>query len=528
MISRNEARYSGPRCTWGDIRRGRYAGFKAVREFKQYPLAIWLRRREMNEHQSEIERLPSVFVIGNFQHEGLSAKIESQGFRVVNRSLMSRESNWRKIIGLMREQGETLGVAAVFLYVPTTTLLQIARSEYDDVRPELLSALKDMRSIVFVHEDNLRGSVEPFPWQVRNEESELDDDVEVPWWTDEDREQFERYIRGASRLLTSEEWKQEHASDIERALAFLESLAGSGIEISPFRKRSDVTIRMFEVLEEAEAGIFLRLYVPHGRYQSEQFEDFLTLFSRYLRDVEKKEFSVDVSRTSRGTTYVFKGRGDAGSVEDLRSAIERFDKFLEISQIDPQSAVQAIEIAGASREMAAFVVEKYARSMRRLTLEMRHEYQRKKLLIEQALEADVLDADEAGGLALPATAHPSSLFSIVGNVAPVTINISAANVVNGSSSVVEGVVSGNVTYSSEDRQILLMLEGLSDRIEALKLRSELERLKDPATSQEQKRTSVQKLKAFLFQSGKYVAKKVDEVGTQLLVNYLEGLISGRP
>lgn len=482
----------------------------------------------MNEHQSDFERLPSVFVIGNFQHEGLSAKIESQGFRVINRSLLSRESNWRKIIGLMREQGDALGVAAVFLYVPTTTLLQIARTDYDDVRPELLSLLKEMRSVVFVHEDNLRGTVEPFPWQVRNEGGELDeDDAEVPWWTDEDKEQFERYRRGATRLLTAEEWKREHAPEIERALAFLESLAGAGIEVSPFRKRSDVTIRMFEVLEEAEAGIFLRLYVPHGRYQSEQFEDFLTLFSRYLRDVEKKEFSIDVSRTSRGTTYVFKGRGDASSVEDLRCAIERFDKFLEISQIDPQSAAQAIEIAGASRETAAFVVDKYARSMRRLTLEMRHEYQRKKLLIEQALEADVLDADEAGGLALPTMAHPSSLFSVVGNVAPVTINISAANVVTGSASVVEGVVSGNVTYSSEDRQILLMLEGLSDRIEALKLRSELERLKDPATSQEQKRTSVQKLKAFLFQSGKYVARKVDEVGTQLLVNYLESLISGR-
>lgn len=92
----------------------------------------------------------------------------------------------------------------------------------------------------------------------------------------------------------------------------LEQLAEQRIELAPFRKRSDVTLRMFEALEETQAGIFLRLYVPHGRYQSEQFEDFLTLFSRYLRDVEGKEFSVDVHRTARGTTYIFKGRGFDG------------------------------------------------------------------------------------------------------------------------------------------------------------------------------------------------------------------------
>ena len=57
----------------------------------------------------------------------------------------------------------------------------------------------------------------------------------------------------------------------------------------------------------------------------------------------------------------------------------------------------------------------------------------------------------------------------------------------------------------------------------LKLRSDLDRLKDPATAPSEKRTAMQRLKSFLYASGKYAAKKVDEVGTQLLVSYLERL-----
>jgi hypothetical protein len=94
--------------------------------------------------------------------------------------------------------------------------------------------------------------------------------------------------------------------------------------------------------------VFLRLYVPHGRYQSEQLEDFLTLFTRYLRDVEGKEFSIDVQRTGRGSTYVFRGRGEAGSMEELRDATRRFDNFLVLAETDGRAAEELIVQAGAA------------------------------------------------------------------------------------------------------------------------------------------------------------------------------------
>ena len=327
---------------------------------------------------------------------------------------------------------------------------------------------------------------------------------------------------------TREAWLEEHADNIERAKALLDNLTERGLEIAPFRKRSDVTLRMFEALEEAQAGIFLRLYVPHGRYQSEQFEDFLTLFSRYLREVEGKEFSVDVQRTARGTTYVFKGRGDASSVDDLRDATRRFDVFLALSQTDPVAAEQELVRAGAPIREAAFIVAKYARSLRRLNMEVRHEFERRRLILGQSLDAELLDAKDAVLLPVPAENQPSSLFAVIGNTAPVTINLPHAIVAHGGSVEVAQTVSGGVTYSAEDREMLGLIESLEDKVEALRLRSELDRLKDVATRPEERRTAVQKLKSFLYAGTKYVGRKVDDVGTKMLVAYLERLVSGSP
>lgn len=465
---------------------------------------------------------PVVVVIGNFSHEGLNAKIESLGFEVINRNLRSTPKNWVKITDLLSELSNQERLATVFLYMPTTTLLQVADPLYNEVRPPLLEVVANASGVVFVHEDNLQGSVEPFPWQVRDADGAFLDDMDSPWLTSEDEE-----LRGAiniNSLPSSEEWREEHAESIGRGLRFLEELTDLKIEVVPFRKRSDVTIRMFEILEEAQAGIFLRLYVPHGRYQSEQFEDFLTLFSRYLRDVEKREFSIDVQRTSRGTTYVFKGRGEVGDVNDLQLAVRRFEDFLSLAQFDSEVAVAALERAGISRAPAGSIVEKYARSMRRLNLEMRHEFERKKLILRQSFEADLLDEDEARLLPVPDSTQPSALFSVIGNTAPVTINI-AGHVADSVrvAQIIEGAV-----YSDEDRRLLELIEGLGDEIEALKLRSELDRLKDPATAPEQRRTAGQKLKSFLYKASKYVGKKIDEVGTKVLISYLDRLMTGGP
>jgi len=148
-------------------------------------------------------------------------------------------------------------------------------------------------------------------------------------------------------------------------------------------------------------------------------------------------------------------------------------------------------------------------------------------VLSQSLDAELLDAKDEVLLPVPAENQPSSLFAVIGNTAPVTISLPHSIVAQGSSVELANAISGGVAYRAEDREILGLIESLTDRVEALRLRSELDRLKDVATRPEERRTALQKLKSFLYSGAKYVGRKADDVGTKVLVAYLERLASGQ-
>lgn len=479
---------------------------------------------EPNAQPSSLKK--TAVVLGTFSHEGLDAKLRGLNMTLVRKGLRSSERNWLRIIEIVSELRECGQLAAVLVYAPTPTLLHIASSQYDNVRPHLLDELKRAGSHVFLHEDNFSSKIEPAPWDIADLSEEELIERDLPWSDaieiDSDTPQLllqsaqELQARRPPRLPTRDEWLAEHADEIRRAEACLAEMRTREIAMVPFRTRSDVTIRAFELLEDAEAGIFLRLYVPHGRYQSEQFEDFLTMFSRYLREVEALEFSVSSDRTLRGTNYVFKGRGEVTDFSGLNGAISRFDEFLSLANTNPKSAELALQSRGAGPQ-AAHIVAKYVRQNRRLAMEIRHEHDRKKLQLQQEMEAELLDEQDATLLPVPSSSAPSGILSVVGNLAPVTINVTGSVLGNS----VERTILGDVTYTPEDKALMSLMSSISDKMEVLRLQSDISRLKDRATSPEEKQTAVQRLKGFLYKLGKAAVEKSTDFGMDLLLKYLE-------
>ena len=55
-----------------------------------------------------------------------------------------------------------------------------------------------------------------------------------------------------------------NAEAIVRAEALLGDLAKRGIEVTPFRRRSDVTLRVFDLVDQIQSGECLKLYVRGG------------------------------------------------------------------------------------------------------------------------------------------------------------------------------------------------------------------------------------------------------------------------
>lgn len=193
---------------------------------------------------------------------------------------------------------------------------------------------------------------------------------------------------------------------------------------------------------------------------------------------------------------------------------------MDVAVATPNVAEALLSANGISAEDSGYLVAKYSRLVRRLQLDVRQEYERKSLVLNHALEEEILERSEPSVLPVPVQS-PSGLFSVIGNTASVTINLGPGAVAIGSNVRIEHVLAGGIEYSKEDRQILRLIESVPDDVGRLELRSELERMNDPATSPEEKRTAVQKLKTFLYTSALFVGKKAEEIGTQLLIKYLE-------
>jgi hypothetical protein len=466
-------------------------------------------------------------VLGTFSHEGLDAKLRGLNMKLVRKGLRSSERNWLRIVEIISNLRKSGQLATVLVYAPTSTLLHVASSEYDSVRGTLFDELKRAGSHVFLHEDNFSSKIEPAPWDIADLSEEQLQQQDIPWSDviEIDNDSPESLLQSAiklnarrsSRLPTREEWLAQNAAAIRRAEACLTELRTRDISMVPFRTRSDVTIRAFELLEDAEAGIFLRLYVPHGRYQSEQFEDFLTMFSRYLREVESLEFSISSDRTLRGTNYVFKGRGEVTDFSGLNGAISRFDEFLSLAQTNPKSAELVLLGRGCGGPQATHIVAKYARQNRRLAMEIKHEHDRKRLQLQQEMEAELLDDQDAALLPIPTSSAPSGILTVVGNLAPVMVNVTGSVLGNS----VERTILGDVTYTPEDKAIMSLMTSLSERMEVLRLQSDVSRLKDKATSPEERQTAVQRLKGFLYKIGKAAVEKSTDFGMDVLLKYLE-------
>jgi len=278
---------------------------------------------------------------------------------------------------------------------------------------------------------------------------------------------------------------------------------------------------MFEALEDTEQGVVLRLYIPEGRYQLAQLDTLISIITKYFQQVERSAFWVDREQGAAGVSYVFRST-DGSGIDGFRRAADRFDSFLALVSEDSASAEARLLAAGVDRNLVGQYVDRYKRDLKRLQLDIKHDYERKTLLLVQAVEADAVEAESTAMPQAAIVSKPSDLINVVGNLGPVTLQFglgsfsSAPNVIAG-----ERIMLGRVNYTDEDRHILDLAAMEDEPVRAAQLRSDVDRLKDPGTSLEDRHTAVQRLKGLVFKSIGYAGRKVDEVGTKLLIAYLE-------
>lgn len=491
-----------------------------------------------------MEQKKTVVILGDFFHEGVSTTATSLGYALERVTLYNRRpKTWRKHISRLAQLRESGHLAAVITYFPTPLLLYTCTEEFLAVWDELVTELEKNKSILFVFEDNLAGIFGIYDYSLgrtltyQEAEEKLREavlNIERPSYLEnakyEDLLDYGiRLHREIEKLVISMDLIREAESKNKEVEIFLHRLFAGKLEIAPFHRRSDVTIRVQEFLrDDIDKGVFLKLYISNNRYQAEQLADFLRMFEDYLRKVEHKTFTIDEQKTKHGIIYLFRTEQSVDlSLQDLENAFENADLFFQLCVSNPTDATKIVSTSGIGENEARRLVSKYAKDYQRMKLDAKHEWEGKRLLLKQRFESDLLEAHRKEDL-LPAVFEMDQLkpFLTVNHPGPVTINIPSFSIqqnINRQDNIGQ-VIYGDVSFTNEDRRIFEIIEEHAETAEKTQLKSELLILKDDSSPSSLREVAKQRLIAFLHKATATLEQGVIDVGVKLLIAYLTKLI----
>jgi hypothetical protein len=472
----------------------------------------------------------TVVILGDFIHEGLRATIAGLGYTYIQRTLYNRKpKTWKKRAETISQLQKSGHLAGVILYLPTPVFVYGCHPDFAEAWADLVEELSRHKSIAFVFENNLAGEFGFWDYESEQsldyEEAQAEYERLKPFLGDSTSEgrKAEQLMFAIQRM----EQVQEMSPEID---SFLRTLLASSVEVAPFRSRADVTIRIREFLEHIDGGVFLRLYVPNGRYQSQQLDSFLRIFESYLRQVEGINFSIDSGKTEHGVVYTFRSPDTLQNGRDFQDALTRFDDFMNLCRYEPQRAETILQHLGVDSTEASYVVTRYSKNYQRIVMDARHELEYKKLVLRQKLESEVFEIASGDLLPTPLPEHISPFVSLSHNIGPIMINLPQVSVRNTTAiqSIVGQVVHGDITYNEEDRQLATLFNQYASQLEAIQLQSDLEQLKDESTPQSGKQTAKQRLLAFLYRTAETAGDAAVKIATSVLVEYLKNLSTGSP
>lgn len=340
--------------------------------------------------------------------------------------------------------------------------------------------------------------------------------------THKELERSELLVETIHRIVTEQVYEE-----VQKAKQLLKDIQVSGVEVVPYKKNAEITVRIQQFLDETENGVFLHIYIPDGRFQADQLASFLRIFENYLQRVEKLDFAIDLKKTKHGLVYLFKSKGEISTLTDMEEAFTRFGIFMDLCQSDPKRAETILAGTGISSTEASNVVSKYIKGYQRLILDTRHEleqksfeFEQKKLALRQRLESEAFEVTNGNIVLEPQTVQPYAFLSFNNNSGAVNINILNPTVNN--NAITDSIINGDINYTSKDKQLIELFQKYTEGLEVIRLKSELEQLKDTSSPEDIRKTAKQKVVGFLYK----VAPAIGQTALTVLTAYLEKLLTG--
>ena len=466
----------------------------------------------------------TVVILSNSLREGVADKITALNYKCKRKVFGSSPENWLDIIKLLQNLRTENLLVAVFVHLTEETLFKTSQTKYEKVWPLMLDEIRKCKSATFVYEDNLFGIFNRINEKKLNLASYQTGEI----WEQDDFHQIlspdEREAETKERIhsLTSDLNKLNTAK--KQIMTIIDQIRHFSIEIIPYKRNLDITLRIQEYLDEIEGGIFLRLYIPNGRFQAEQFANILILFEKYIHQIEGKNILIENRKTNHGIIYVFKDKSHELNADDVNIAFSRFQDFMEISQINPSAAEQEIINLGVDRGEAIELISRFAGEYQRIKLQTRQETERVFLALRHKFESEILELSNKPLIVDQQNLPTSAAFSLSNNYGPITINISHTNSSEAEiiQSKIENTLNGDVIYTRDDRLLLELFDKYEDTLKAVQLKTDLAELNDESSSESTKTAARQKILGFLH-------KHLPTIGESIvkgLASYLEKKITG--
>lgn len=448
---------------------------------------------------------------------------------------------WKKRFEIVSKQIENDEIEAVIIYFPTPLFLQATQEEFYPLWSNFLPKLEKTKAMILAYEENLHENFNYYDYSEKKylnyeeikrrlsklkknlsqslaeySESDLkkeieDEELELynlePDW--EDYEEGNTWFY-ATRLKLAKSRIEDYQNRKAVVSKFVDEIVNSETEVVAFQQKSEVLLRIEEFIEEVINGVFFNIYIPKEQMLSDEFDQFLKIFERYLQKVENLGVSIDAQSTSRGLTYKFKSKNSSSSFKDIKEAIRRFDDFMQVCNDTPELAYELLSKKFDAPSKALEIIQDFSTKYRRLIIDVEHQKQRMQLLMQQGVENRLLELDMY--------AAPSKLLE---KTSPFEMSIFK----NDDFTIIVDRVHNK--YSKEEKRILELAKKYgSGEEEVVKIKSQLEQVKDEELPLKQRKSAGQKIKSFLFKAGKKAVKHAEDIGVKILTKYLENLMNG--
>lgn len=446
-----------------------------------------------------IPSAPFFLFVGSMRNDGATSKLSATGIPYVLKSLNSLPKNWDSIVAILQHP---LLLGAV-VKVTGTDYRRIASDDYRLVAARLIEALAAVPNVVLVHE----AVVSSNSLEEDNEDEEQDED--------EDEDVYYDWTNRFGEV-------PEHVRDEVHAL-----FDSFHLVTTTYVRNVEISVLSAAFVEDQQSNLLFRLYVPAGRIYENELSKLIGLFHEWLGSVKRQTVRQGGYRTPRGQVFEFFAE-DRGLRDEWQKDLQEFSNFLGLVE-DPKSAQGMLESLGVQPIVAAQLVTKYAKEVRRVRIDMKQERESKILSIRHRLESDLAEEGQDVPLGvieqvinqlIPAT-DLAGLPAITSLAAPqehglapvITFNQQYIGNVEG---IVAHTISGNQTFGTEALELLTHI-GAHGGNRSVELTEAVHELEDSGAPQTTRLAAKSKLSGFLRRLGGHI-----ETGTfSVLQKYLE-------